>query len=758
MTDGCTRRRGRRLKFSLEGLEERLLLATLSRIDRVHPVEVRVSSAAQAMPTEDTRPPVQLVQPPRSSDVTPELRAAKSRRAHGPQVEFSQSVFDVEENAGMAVIQVARTGSVKSKATVSVATTGAGSAVAGVDFTPIQEKLVFAKGVRRQTFDVPVLDDPAANSDLTVGLALSAPRGKVALGEPSTATLVIEDNDQPPPAADIQFAATTFQQDDNAGTAEIQVGRTGDSQATVTVTVATTGAGSAVAGVNFTPTVQTLTFGPGVDTQTFNVPVLDDHVIGPDVTVGLALSAPGGDAVLGSPSTASLVIHNVDQPPPAADIQFSATSYEVDNNAGIESIQVTRTVDTQVAVSVTVATTSTGSAVPNVDFTPAEETLTFSPGVDTQTFNVPVLDDHVIGPDVTVGLALSAPGGDAVLGSPSTASLVIHNVDPPTDLVIESLQATPSASGNGSFELTASVTNQGSYYAGGGYVTFFQNSETTTLNPPNADGSPPAVYAVPSPNVPLGSPSIPSMVYGQTETFTVTATSRAMYTAEIVSDPNSSSPGITGVTGPTGDAISINNLQPQSFTVTNSLIDAALNLSGATAEIDASNSFLDIPGLVDEHFTVPSFSVDGITYSANQIIANSFEVSLDNGSIVLTIAFNDNANALISPDGPPIGVTGFSVTLTLPIVFDATEQYLQIANPTVSCQGNWYVNILGFDSSISGVDSLIATQITTLIDEPDYHEPIEYGLNVEVRNFFQNSEILSLTSGPTSLTFNLDSP
>ncbi len=754
MADASERRRALRLRASIEGLEYRCLLSAFGRGELAHPSGIRANSPTRGGHTEGPAPSdrtIEAVQHPHGSLMRP---AAQSRRASGPQVEFSQANFEVNDNAGAAMIAVTRTGNVKSKVTVRVATTASGTAVAGVNFTPIMQTLTFKKGVRSQTFSVPVLDDHAVNPDLIVGMALSAPKGKVALGGESTATLVIHDAD-PPPAAEIQFSATSYEVNDNAGTARIQVTRTVNSQVPVSVTVSTTG-GTAGAGVNFTPTEQTLTFAAGVDTQTFDVPVLDDHAVDPDLTVGLALSAPGGNAVLGSPSAATLVIHDAD-PPPAAEIQLSATSYEVNDDAGTARIQVTRTVDSQVPVSVTVSTTG-GTAGAGVNFTPTEQTLTFAAGVDTQTFDVPVLDDHAVDPDLTVGLALSAPGGNAVLGSPSAATLVIHNVDPPTDLVIESLQATPSPAGNGSYELTAIVTNQGSYYAGGGYVMFFQNSETTTLNPPNADGSPPAVIANPSPNVQLASDAIPSMAYSQTQIFTATATSRALYTAEIGSDPNNPSPGIPRVTGPIGDQYSINNLQPRTFPVTKPLIDSALNLSGATAEIDASNSFLDIPGLVDEHFTVPSFTVDGLTYSANQIIANSFNVSLENGSVVVSIGFEDNTQALVSSAGPPIGVTGFSVTLTLPIVFDATDQYLQIVNPTVSCNGNWYVNILGFESPISGVDSLIATQVTTLIDEPDYHEPIEYGLNVQVRNFFVNSSITGLTSSPSSLTFSLESP
>ena len=299
MADTHERCRARRLRASIEGLEDRCLLSPFGRGELAHPSRIWATSPTRVGHTESPAPSVRTIEVVQHPHAALMHLAMRSRRAASPQVGFSQATFDVKEDAGAAVIAVTRTGNVKSRVTVTVATTASGTAVPGVNYTPSVQTLTFRKGVRTQTFSVPVLDDHLFDSDFTVGLALSAPKGKVALGGASVATLVIENVD-PWPAAEFQFSATSYEVDDNAGTAGIQVTRSVDSQVPVTVTVATTSGGTAVPGVNFTPTVQTLTFGAGVDTQTFDVPVLDDHALHPDLTVGLALSA-GGECGPGQP-------------------------------------------------------------------------------------------------------------------------------------------------------------------------------------------------------------------------------------------------------------------------------------------------------------------------------------------------------------------------------------------------------------------------------------------------------------------------
>jgi hypothetical protein len=61
-----------------------------------------------------------------------------------------------------------------------------------------------------------------------------------------------------------------------------------------------------------------LTFGAGMMSRTFTVPILNDTLDEPSETVTLTLSSPGGGATLGTPSTARLTIVDNDPAGPVA--------------------------------------------------------------------------------------------------------------------------------------------------------------------------------------------------------------------------------------------------------------------------------------------------------------------------------------------------------------------------------------------------------------------------------------------------------
>ncbi len=114
------------------------------------------------------------------------------------------------------------------------------------------------------------------------------------------------------PAAALEFAVSGETVDENAGHATIEITRASGYQGPVTVDVAMSG-GTAVAGVNYTAVNSTIVnFASGQDSASITVPVIDDHVVTPDLTVNLVLSSPGSSATLGAASSNVLTIHNVD--------------------------------------------------------------------------------------------------------------------------------------------------------------------------------------------------------------------------------------------------------------------------------------------------------------------------------------------------------------------------------------------------------------------------------------------------------------
>src|SRR5207248_2665919 len=106
----------------------------------------------------------------------------------------------------------------------------------------------------------------------------------------------------------VQFSAGAYNVPENGGPATITVSRSGGSLGgPVTVDYATSD-GTAHAGVDYTETHGTLTFGDNEATKTFQVPVIDNSTHQGGRSLGLTLSHPGGGTALGSPATSAINI------------------------------------------------------------------------------------------------------------------------------------------------------------------------------------------------------------------------------------------------------------------------------------------------------------------------------------------------------------------------------------------------------------------------------------------------------------------
>ncbi len=165
--------------------------------------------------------------------------------------------------------------------------------------------------------------------------------------------------------------------------------------------------------------------------------------------------------------------------------------------------------------------------------------------------------------------------------------------------------------------------------------------------------------------------------------------------------------------------------------------------------------------MIDQSWAIPTISLMGANFSVNQIVSDSIQLGLSNGALVLTIGFADNPQALVPQESglPVISMSGFTVAVTLPIQFDQVDEYLLIGQPTVSVSGTWQANVFGFLVNLSStVNNLIASNLAAIFNDANVIEPIDYGLNVEVRNLYPRSRITGLVSSGTTVTLNLESP
>lgn len=251
-----------------------------------------------------------------------------------------------------------------------------------------------------------------------------------------------------------RFSSPTYEVDENATNILVNIIRTGgsmgpslDGSGNISVTFLTRD-GTAVAGRNYSTVVTNLVFPVGETVKTVIVPVFDDQDITPDLTVNLALATPTVPATLGTQPTALLTIFNVECAASFTSQTFQRAEDAVD---GAATIQFQRVGSVRNSASILFSTTTNGTAIPKVNYTPITNALiTFAPGESTQTYKVPLFHTPVAEGDTTVGLQISSPFG-ALLVTPSVATLTIVDVD--------------SAPGTFVFSQTNYVIGEGDKYA-----------------------------------------------------------------------------------------------------------------------------------------------------------------------------------------------------------------------------------------------------------------------------------------------------
>ena len=334
-----------------------------------------------------------------------------------PDVSFSTATQAVDEDVGTVTV-VAELNEVSGRDVTVPYTVGGTATGGGTDHNLAAGNIIITAGDLTGDTTFNVTDDNSDEYDETVVVTMGTPTNANAVA-PTEQTITIQDNDDPPT---VQFSSATYNVNENAGPATINVALSPASGKPVTVTYDTS-AGTAVAGTDYTDVSGDLVFNPGQTSRTFNVPITNDGIDEPNKTVNLALSDPD-NATLGAPNAATLTI--VDDDVPVVD--FSSATYSVNEGDGTKTINVTLSIEAWQQVTVDYDT-SDGTAEEPGDYTAASGTLTFSPGDQSESFDVTINEDALDEPNETVTLDLSN-ATNATIGPRDPAPLTIVDNDP----------------------------------------------------------------------------------------------------------------------------------------------------------------------------------------------------------------------------------------------------------------------------------------------------------------------------------------
>ncbi|MEP6945568.1 MAG: Calx-beta domain-containing protein [Acidobacteriota bacterium] len=203
----------------------------------------------------------------------------------------------------------------------------------------------------------------------------------------------------------ISFNAASSTGAENSGFATISVDRVGGASGPITVDY-TTSNGTAIAGVDYTTTTNTLTF---LDTETIKtifVPLINNTKDEPTRTFNVTLSNPTGGAFLGSTTTHTFSITD-DDPPPTVSIGDISV---LEGNQGQTTFSFPVSLSAASGLSSSVSySTANGTATATQDYAATTGTVNFAPGEVLKTATVMVNGDLVPELDETFLVNLNTP-------------------------------------------------------------------------------------------------------------------------------------------------------------------------------------------------------------------------------------------------------------------------------------------------------------------------------------------------------------
>ena len=609
----------------------------------------------------------------------------------------------VNEAAGTVTYTVTLSNASALPVSVNYGTTG-GTATSGADFTATSGTLNFTPGQTSLTFTVPLSNDTVYEGNETYSVNLSAPtNATIATG--SVSTTIADDGTGtdgtggPGPGNDDRpvVSAITSPSIAEGGNLDFTVTMSGTSTTPTTVTLSPA-SGSATLGTDTSSPLQVsfdggVTWAPIAGTTVsvpagsagfiVRVPTTNDIISEPSENITLGAATPQNVAPVVGTGT---IIDNDGTP------SLSVNDVSVNEAAGTATFTVT--LSNPSASTVTVGyNTSNGSAVAGSDFTSASGSLTFNPGVTSQTITVSITDDNVFELAETFNVNLVTPTNATIADALGVGTIRDDgtglggtNNDTPT-LTVSSPTVLESA-GFAVFTLAlsnpaAGPTTVSLALANG---TAISGSDFTPALEVSTDGgttwapASSATFAAGATSVLVRAPIVNDTTAEPSENFTLTATT----TAGTTSNPNAT--GTASITDNDTPAFSINDVTVNeaagtaTFTVTlsnPSTSATSVAFASSNGSATAGADYASTTGTLNFAAGVTSQTVTvNITNDTVYEGAETFNVNLSGATGGATIADALGVGTILD-DGTGTGGTN-----------DDRPRVSAITSPTIAEGGN----------------------------------------------------------------------
>ena len=269
-----------------------------------------------------------------------------------------------------------------------------------------------------RTISIRIYGDSLPEINETFAIELLNVTGHAQISDPD-AMITIQNDDQSTLSIDDIIV------NEDTGFAEVTISLTQPLEIPLSIDYSTADH-TAESGTDYTSTTGTLTFNPGVNSQTIVIPIIDSNVVELDETFFINLTnlqTSNSSVILGT-LQAEVTIHDDDQ------TTLSINDVTVNEDAGTATLTVSLDQPVDTAISITFASADESTTQID-DYSIATGSLTFDPGELSQTITISISDSDRVELDETFLVNLSGlqSNGRDVTIADNQAVITIHDND-----------------------------------------------------------------------------------------------------------------------------------------------------------------------------------------------------------------------------------------------------------------------------------------------------------------------------------------